>query len=454
MSVAFPFDRNFQIGILSLMSTRLDFLTLAVELISPASFEDKILQWFYATMKEYYATYNGCASNQVLANEMMKAARSRIIKDTEFAEYGAVLKKLLVPVQSQQYMMDEVVRFCRRQAGRKVFLETAPTMDSAGEVEWDGILDRMFQVRNIGINYLDKGHWYFKDAANRCLLRDQMYNGRLSSTGITGIDPMTGHSQDLDELIGGGLQEGQLGIWLGGTGGGKSISLCHIGKYAAVRGQRVMHYTVELSTQQVAARYDSAWCDIDVRQLRGNSPQVVQTIDQLANTGYADRLLITFYPSGSATVNTIRNHLRQLEGMGWAPDVIIVDYLDLLKPTTSYEKRYDDLGVITTDLRGLAGELRLPIWTATQVNRPGLNQDIVDIEHIGDSLQKAQIADIIIAMCANRQEKLDHTMRLFLAKNRNGPDKIQIEIETNFSRMKLYEGSAKYANPSAAKGQP
>lgn len=452
MSAAFSFDRGFQIGILALMTQRYDFLQLVSEVIEPSAFEDAILIWFFNTIKSHQKQYNECPSQQAVANELIKACASKQIKASEVNLYREILDQLSNQIQSQNYVMDEVVRFARRQAGRKVYLETAKVMDKATEDDWDTILEKIGDARNIGVNYLDVGSWYFQTAKERAVRRQQIYAGKMSYTGITGIYPRTGDVADLDYIIGGGLKEGQLGLFLGGTGQGKSLGLNHVGKRAVVQGQRVLHYTLELSTQQTEDRYDSSWGDIEHRELNSNSAKVIDIIEQKSQAGSGDKLLIKFFPTGSATVNTLRNHVRQLAAQNWFPDVILVDYLDLLKPLTNYNDQYQDLGAITRDLRGLAGELLIPIWSATQVNRPGLNQEIVDVEHIGDSLQKAQIADIILAICRTREERQASTMRIFVAKNRNGPEKVEIAINTAYEKMSFYAGPAPFLNPSAKKG--
>jgi len=451
----FSFGRDFQIGILALMMQRFEFLLMAVELVPADSFEDKILIWFFNTTKEYYTQHKEAPSRSVIENELLKACKTKIFKENEIDEYFKVSEKLWETVQSQNYVVNEVIRFCRRQACRKAYLETAPLMDSAGEDEWDQIVDKITDARNIGLNYLEDGHWYFKEVRARCNRRLNNMAVKQSHTGISGYNPTFKVKVNLDDILGGGLNQGQLGIWMGKSGGGKSIALCHIGKRAVIQGQKVIHYTLELDEDQIASRYDANWADVDHRKLVKNTAKVVSEIERLGTLqGYEDRLIIQFFPTGSVTVNAIRSHLRQLASVGWLPDVIIVDYIDLLKPTTNYKDQYQDLGVISQDLRGLAGELEVPMWTASQVNRPGYNLEVVDLDHMGDSMQKAYIADVVLAICADRDEKQKGIMRINVAKNRNGPDKIQVGIRTDFPKMSLYKESADatdWPSPSAKK---
>ncbi len=427
----FPFDRDFQIGILSLMATRYDFLLTTVELLQPEYFEDKILAWFYQTMRDYYLTFQESpVLEPVVSNEIKKATRAGRIKASELGDYASVFREMKQPVNAQQYVISEVVRFCKRQEARKFMVEIAPQMDSADAAAWDDWLNRFQVISAFGSNHLDIGINYFGSAPERIRRRAAGDQRRIIPTGIT----------ELDIKMNGGLKDGQLGIWLGGTGTGKSVVLPSCGKRAIVQGFRVAHYTLELSEEDVADRYDSSWTRVDSHELNFHRHKVQSHLRYLeTNLRYGDHLMIKGYPTNTATINTIHAHLKQLAATQWFPDLVIVDYGDLLKPLTHYDNEYSDLGAIFKDLRGLAGTYKVPCWTATQVNRSGMNQEIVDIEHMGDSIKKAQIADAIIGICTTREERLNNIIRLFGAKNRNGPSQFIIPIKYDFARMCFYD---------------
>lgn len=220
-----------------------------------------------------------------------------------------------------------------------------------------------------------------------------------------------------------------------------SIGLCHVGKAAVTRGFKVLHFTLELDEHEVSDRYDAAWADVNFQDLQHSAGVINNKLGALS-TKYGDSLIIKAYPTKTASVSTLTGYTEYLISSGWKPDVIIVDYLDLLKPTTNYNSQYEDLGSIAGEIRGMGGTYRAVMWSATQANRSGTNAEIIDIEHIGDSLQKAQIADMIIAICMNREERANNKARLFLAKNRNGPGKVQIPIVTNYEKMIFYDRMA------------
>jgi replicative DNA helicase len=427
----FGFDRDFQIGILALITQNYEFLLTSIDLVQPDYFEDAELVWVFQAMKNYFIDYQQRPTRTVLLNELNKALNTGRVKAQNADGYRNVIENLDRVVDAQDYVIAEVVRFCRRQEVRKAMLELAPLTDKEDDTVWEQITDRMQKACNTGQHVIDIGTQYFLEYPERLKRRIMGEEQLAIPTGIT----------ELDYKIGGGLKAGQLGIWLGGTGTGKSIALPHCGKRAIIGGWKVVHYTLELNEDDIAQRYDAAWSHVPVHELLNQTAIVEREMEKLY-AKYKNSLIIKFYPTGSATVNTIKQHLLSLRNFGFVPDLIIVDYGDLLKPLTSYADAYADLGAIFRDLRGIAGEMKVPLWTATQMNRGGMSLEVADLDVIADSFQKAFIADVVIALCANREELENNTMRLFGAKNRNGPSKFIVPIRTAYDQMVFHRPTA------------
>jgi len=425
--IKFNFDRSFQISILGLIYQNFSFLVSANAIVKPEYFEDKCLIWFFQTMANFYDDYNTKMSEVVLREEILKAVRSGRIKDNEKDAYVEVFKKIRQRVSNEDYIRDQLVTFCRRQAVRQAIMDCAGMVNTSDDEVWGRIEEKVSSACSVGVNFDDVGTQYFKEIDERT--RKRIWGGELPRIPV-------GISQ-LDNAIGGGLEAKQLGVWLGGTGRGKSLALAHCGKRAVVQGLKVVHITAELSAEVVASRYDASWSRVDFQELTHYATQIQQKV-QKEYARYGNSLIIKEYPTKQASVKDIRAYLKRLEGMDFFPDLVIIDYGDELRPTTSYNDEYADLGNIFSEMRGLAGELKIPIWTATQTNRGGISSEIVDIEHIGDSIKKAQVADMVIAICMTREEKNADQARLFVAKNRNGPDKVEIPIDTAYNRMVFY----------------
>jgi replicative DNA helicase len=153
------------------------------------------------------------------------------------------------------------------------------------------------------------------------------------------------------------------------------------------------------------------------------------------------RLIIKEYPTGAASVTTIRNHIEKLALRGFKPSVIIIDYADIMRSTRSYDSLRHELKLIYEELRNLAMELRIPVWTASQANRDSANSDIVGLENMSEAYGKAMVADFVISLSRKATEKATGSGRLYIAKNRAGKDGIvfPIHIDTACSTIKVLD---------------
>ena len=133
-------------------------------------------------------------------------------------------------------------------------------------------------------------------------------------------------------------------------------------------------------------------------------------------------LIIKEYPTKSASTETIKNHIERLKKRGIEPDMIIVDYADLLRPVKETREKRHDLENIYEELRGIAQIYDCPLWTASQTNRSGLNAEVITMEAISEAFNKCFVSDFIFSLSRTIEDKNANTGRVFVAKNRNGPD--------------------------------
>ena len=237
----------------------------------------------------------------------------------------------------------------------------------------------------------------------------------------------------INKLLCGGLGQGDLGLIAGGPGGGKSWALIALGAQAVKMGFTVIHYTLELSEKYVGRRYDACFTEIPVGDVIDNKDIVKEKVENLRGGLY-----IREYPAGQATVNTIHAHLEKCIQQNIEPDLIIVDYADLLTSKSSKEKR-DKLDDIYTSLRGLASELKLPIWTASQVNRSGAREEIIQGDRMAESYSKMMITDFAMSLSRSAEDKENGTGRWHIMKNRYGADGITYDsvMDTSIGKIEI-----------------
>ena len=195
----------------------------------------------------------------------------------------------------------------------------------------------------------------------------------------------------------------------------------------------MLHYTFELSETNVGLRYDSNLCDMNSNEVQDNK-EIVKARYQDHDLG---RLIIKEFPTGSASVLTLRNHIEKLSMKGFVPGVIMVDYADVMRSTRSYDSMRHELKLIYEELRNMAMEMNVPIWTASQANRDSANSNIVGLENMSEAYGKAMVADVVISVSIKAVEKATGAARLFVAKNRAGKDGILFPIHIDTGRSKI-----------------
>ena len=249
---------------------------------------------------------------------------------------------------------------------------------------------------------------------------------------IMARNPVSTGWELIDNISKGGLGRGELGVVIAPTGAGKSMALVHLGVHALKLGLNVVHYTLELQDKVVSLRYDSCITGIPLSDVKECKDQVWDGIQDIPG-----KLIVKEYPTKSATTNTIKHHLEKLKRKDFKIDMVIVDYGDLIRPINSQREKRIELESIYEELRGLAQVFNCSLWTASQTNRSGLNAEVITMESISEAFNKCFVADFICTISRTVKDKNTNEGRMFIAKNRNGPDGLIFPIFMDTSNVKI-----------------
>jgi hypothetical protein len=318
-------------------------------------------------------------------------------------------------IDDEDYIKDTSLDFCRRQKIKEALVKSAGLMNKSNTLDEIGVIVTSALKLGTDNNY---GYDYKLDFEKRFMLKER----NPVSTGWNRVDGITQ----------GGLGRGELGVVIAPTGAGKSMALVHLGAMAVKAGLQVVHYTLELSDTVVASRYDSCLTGVP---LTGLMDQKEYILDEVKNV--KGKLIIKEYPTKSASTSVIKNHLKRVVSAGQKIDMIIVDYGDLLNPTVRYKEKRTELETIYEELRAIAMEFICPVWTASQTNRSGLNAEVVTMESISEAFNKCFVADFIFSVSRTVDDKKTNSGRIFIAKNRNGPDGIVMPLYMDTSVVKM-----------------
>jgi len=387
------------------------------EVVDTSYLELKYLQVFVDLMfehKQSYAhpTYEAMVS---VVRTQTEDYSDSIIK--QVIEFMARIKSNAIGDDDEEYVKEKSLDFCKKQKLKEAILKSVDLLQSQS---FDQIQKVINEAMNLGADN-DHGHDWHKDVLDRFEMKMR--------------NPVSTHWDEIDMITKGGLGKRELGVVVAPTGAGKSMALAHLGAMAVVKGKTVVHYTLELADTVVGQRYDSCITGIDLKNLMSMKDSILEVIEHIPG-----QLIIKEYPTKSASTRTISTHLEKLKQKGINPDMIIVDYADLLKPTASGFKTQElrhSLGNIYEELRAIGQVWDIPVWTASQTNRSGLNAEVITMESISEAFSKCFVADFICTISRTIEDKTENKGRMFVAKNRNGIDGIVYPMEFDTSKVHL-----------------
>lgn len=400
------YGHDFQIKVLSSLLTHKEFLVNIHDIISEEYFENQAQKWAIKEVLRYYDKYHTTPSLDILKVELLKI-------DNEVLQLSIKEQLKLAYVTSDddlEYVQEEFTNFCKNQQLKKALMSSVDLLKAG---DFDGI---RFIVDNALKAGQDKniGHEYIKDIEER-------YRENSRETIPTPWPK-------INQLLQGGLGNGDFGLIFGNPGGGKSWSLVSLGGHAVRLGYNVLHYTLELGEEYVGKRYDAFFTKIPVNKIDSHRDQVEELIPQLPG-----KLIIKEYPTGRASVSTIESHIAKSTSMGVKPDLVIIDYVDLLSSRKTNRERKDEIDDIYTSTKGLARQLDIPIWSVSQVNRAGANDNVIQGDKAAGSYDKIMITDFCMSLSRKKEDKVNNTGRFHLMKNRYGMDGITFGIEADTS---------------------
>jgi replicative DNA helicase len=411
------FGKSFQEKLVKTILFDRNFANQMEEVLDTSYLELKYLQVFVDLMFQHkqsypHPTYDAMVS---VVRTQTEDYSDSIIK--QVIEFMARIKSNAIGDDDEEYVKEKSLDFCKKQKLKEAILKSVDLLQSQS---FDQIQKVINEAMNLGADN-DHGHDYHKDILDRFEMKMR--------------NPVSTHWDEIDDITKGGLGKRELGVVVAPTGAGKSMALAHLGAMAVVKGKTVVHYTLELADTVVGQRYDSCITGIELKNLMSMKESIIGIIDHIPG-----QLIIKEYPTKSASTRTISTHLEKLKQKGINPDMIIVDYADLLKPTASGFKTQElrhSLGNTYEELRGIGQVWDIPVWTASQTNRSGLNAEVITMESISEAFSKCFVADFICSISRTIEDKTENKGRMFVAKNRNGIDGIVYPMEIDTAKVHL-----------------
>ena len=398
---------GFQTKVISALLTDKPFLQNVNDILTEEYFSNSAHKWTVNEILKYYQKYHCPPTMDVLKVEMKRLENDVLqisIKEQLKEAYRSSDESDLT------YVKQEFTNFCKNQQLKKALLSSVDLLKAG---DYDSIRSLVDSALRSGQDK-DIGHEYNKDTESRYREEERR--------------PIVTPWKEFNELLQGGLGEGDFGLIFGNPGGSKSWCLVALGAYAVQAGYNVIHYTLELGESYIGRRYDSYLTKIPVNKIIKFKSKVEEATSELPGN-----LIIKEYPMGRVSINTVEAHIKKCIDLDFKPDLIIIDYVDLLSSKRNNRERKDEIDDIYTSTKGLARELKLPIWSVSQVNRAGAKDNIIEGDKAAGSYDKMMIADFAMSLSRQKKDKLNGTGRFHIMKNRYGMDGMTFNAKVDTS---------------------
>lgn len=413
----YDFDITFQESILSLILKDYTIVANLRSVINPRYFSDPVLETICSSIIEFIKKFRNTPTL------------------SEFLEYGQFdwkvrkrIKKLYKQkIRNRQFLLDRIIGFAQFQAMRIAIIESSELVG-----DYENHLEIQKQIALA-----------LKVGADMSSLGTDLVSGRLDryiereSKGLRNTKIPTG-IRGLDRLTNGGVDLGELAVVLGIPKGFKTGTLVNIGVGAMRARKKVVHFTLEVSQNNTASRYERCASGLDRTGIISDYRKLDNMLRRIERIGGG--CVIKEFPAGSATVMTLVNHVGTLISEGFDPDLIIVDYGDLLRGSRKTDQRRIELSDIYTELRSWGQDTRRrAVWTASQANRKAIQKQVIGKEDVAEDIGKIAIADLVIAFCQTPEEKEAWMGRIYVAASRESGEGGLVHCKVDYDKMKLRE---------------
>ena len=397
---------QFQVKVLSSLLNHKEFLTNVHDILDESHFTNQAHKWVVSNILSYYAKYHTTPTPEVLKSEYEK-----VTNDVLKVSIKEQLREAYKQVDTDsEYIEGEFSAFCKNQQLKKALLSSVDMLQAQ---DYDSIRAIIDSALKAGADK-NLGHEYVKDIEAR-------YRNEHR---ITVPTPWT----EFNELLQGGLGNGDFGLMFGGPGAGKSWSLVALAGHAVKMGFNVVYYTLELGEDYVGRRFDAYFTQIPANEITFHKDKVEAIMGKIPG-----KLIIKGFSPGKASISSVESHIQKCTDLGTKPDLIVIDYVDLLRSKRVSRERKEEIDDIYTSTKGLARELDIPVWSASQVNRQGAQDEVIEGHKAAGSYDKMMITDFAASISRRAKDKQTGIGRFHIMKNRYGMDGLTYGANINIS---------------------
>lgn len=425
------------------------FVRKVLPFLKSEYFSDSIERGLFNEISSFISTYNATPHLDALK---IAITEKRNIGDQEIEKYNEYFKSMETneDINTEvKWLVDVTEKFCQEKALYNAVLNSISIIDGKDKVNDKGTIPKLlYEALSVSFDNA-VGHDYLLDALQR-----YEYYHRIE-------EKIPFDLEYFNRITKGGVSKKTLNIILAGTGVGKSLFMCHFAAAALTQGKNVLYITLEMAEERIAERIDANLLNITTDDLRSLPSDNFENRVQRIRDKTVGKLIIKEYPTASASTIHFRSLLNELDlKKNFKPDIIFVDYLNIctsarIKASANINS-YTYVKAIAEELRGLAVEFNVPIWSATQTTRSGFTSSDPGLEDTSESFGLPATADLMIALISSEElEEMGQVMVKQLKNRYADPTKYKrFAVGVDRSKMRVYDVEQSGQENISDSGQP
>lgn len=385
------------------------FAVSILDILNPNDFEDPFYRIVANQMVSAYAENEVVLDADALKIRLADESSNDVTKERQLTQLKQTLE---LECNDCLFIQDMAMKFFKQQNLKKA-------MRDMQEVLERGKLSDYYIIEDIIKKALEKGDNKDDSVDVTANIEDVLKEDYR--------DPIPTGIRGLDEIMEGGLAKGELGIVLAALGVGKTTMMTKLATTAMDHGKTVVQIFFEDLPKQIQRKHLACWSGIEMNQLSlpENREHIIAINDEKKKG--PGRVILKRMSSSATTIPMIRQYLKKLISKGIRPDMVLLDYIDVVQPSQKYADQNVAEGAIMREFETMLYELDIVGWTAIQGNRSAINTEYVETDQMGGSIKKAQIGHFIVSIAKSMEQRDNKTANMAILKSRFGRDGLTFE---------------------------
>ncbi len=394
-------------------------------------FSDRVERKIFCLVRDFIIKYNSLPTKEAI---LISFEKEKSITEEEYKQGSELISSIENTEPNTEWLLEETENFCKDKAVYNAIMESIHIIDGKSKEKTENAIPNILSDA-LSVSFdTHIGHDYLEDS-------DSRYDFYHKIEKRVPFD-----LEFFNTITAGGTPNKTLNIIMAGTGVGKSLFMCHHAANCLSQNKNVLYITCEMAEERIAERIDANLMDITLDSLKDLPYEMYQKKLKSASAGITGKLIVKEYPTASAHSNHFRILLDELWlKKQFKPDIIFIDYLNIcassrIKSGTNVNS-YQFIKSIAEELRGLAVEYDVPIFSATQVNRQGFSSTDVGLEDTSESFGLPATADFMVALIST--EDLDENNQILVKQLKNRYNDTvanrKFLLGINRAKMKLYD---------------